>query len=116
MDPVNFNEEDFLFEEKNHTWQNNQILISKAIDTLSRKNERLPTQTEIAQEAGVTRRTVYTHLKEFKRVKRIMEELEKLEVMSPKVFAKLLEKAMDGDLKATKLWLFVMGFMDRKKE
>jgi len=115
MDLINFEELGFLLDEKNQTWQNNQIEISKAINKLVRDNERLPTQIEIAKEAGVDRRTVYVHLKEFKRLKRMAEDLEQYEVMAPNVFGKLLELAMDGDTKAIRLWLFIMGFMDKKK-
>jgi hypothetical protein len=116
MDFIDFAELERQDEERNFTWNKNQLAISDAINLLCRNNERLPTQSEIAKQAGVDRKTVYMHLKEFKGTKKVMRDLEQLEAMSSKVLARLLKEAMDGDMKAMKFWLFVTGLMDKKKE
>jgi len=115
MDLTNLNEEERQNEERNINWQKTELAITDAINKLTRENERLPTQIEIAKEAGVDRRTVYMHLKQFRIARRTYEEIEKLEMIGPKILGKMGEKAMNGDLKATKLWMFLMALMEKKK-
>jgi DNA-directed RNA polymerase specialized sigma subunit len=115
MEFIDFDELDRQDEERNVTWNKNQLAISNAINLLSRNNERLPTQSEIAEQAGVDRKTVYMHLKEFKGTRKVVLDLEQLEAMSSKVLASLLKGAMEGDAKAVKLWLFVTGVMEKRK-
>ena len=99
--------------ERNQTWQNNQVLILKTIDQLVRKNERLPLQNEIAEESGLSRKTVNIHLKEYRRAQLEIDNLEQFNFMASKVLGKLMEKAMDGDMRASRLSLQVMGLLGR---
>jgi hypothetical protein len=115
MEPKNTEEEvEMVASKRNQTWQNNHIAITKAIDFLMRENERIPTQQEIATQAGLRRQTVCEHLKEFKQEKMVFEDLEQVEFMASKVLAKVLELAMDGDMKASRLSLQLMGLLGRQ--
>ena len=101
-------------DEKSFTWQNNQALITKTIDFLIRKLERLPTQIEIAEECKLSRKTVNVHLKEFKRLQAVVEDVAQFEFMSSKVLGKVMERAMDGDIPASRLSLQVMGLLGKQ--
>ena len=78
-----------------------------------RKNERLPTQQEIATETGISRQTVCVHLVEYRRGQKEVEDLEQFSFMASKVLGKLMEKAMDGDMRASRLSLQVMGLLGK---
>ena len=101
-------------DEKSFTWQNNQALITKTIDFLIRKLERLPTQIEIAEECKLSRKTVNVHLKEFKRLQAVVEDVAQFEFMASKVLGKVMERAMDGDIPASRLSLQVMGLLGKQ--
>jgi len=99
---------------RNQTWQNNQVLITKTIDFLVRKFERLPSQIEIAEECGLSRQTINVHLKEFKRCEVVIEDVAQFQFMASKVLGKVMERAMDGDIPASRLSLQVMGLLGRQ--
>ena len=113
MESLNFQESERIATERNRTWENNQLAITKAIDSLVRKNERLPTQQEIANETGISRQTVCVHLMEYRRAQKEIDDLEQFNFMASKVLGKLMEKAMDGDMRASRLSLQVMGLLGR---
>ena len=98
---------------KNPTWERNHVTITDAIDQLVRRNERWPTKTEIAEESGFTRATIYRHLEQFGQEDYAIEEMNELKFMSSKLQAKMCEKAMDGDVKCMRLAFEVMGVLKR---
>jgi DNA-directed RNA polymerase specialized sigma subunit len=99
---------------RNQTWENNHILITKAMAKLMRKHERLPFKSEIAEVTGLSRFTVHKHLEDFGKEELMIEELGQFKVMSGKVLAMLAIAAMNGDIRAIKLALEVMGVLKRK--
>jgi biotin operon repressor len=96
----------------NQTWESNHTLITKAIAKLIRQNERLPSKTEIAEATGLSRQTVHKHIKQFGQEALVVEALKQYKFMSSKVLAKIIELAMDGDVKAARLSLEVMGIIN----
>ena len=114
MELIDFEQYEKDDNERNQTWQNNQVLITKTIDLLVRKLERLPSQIEIAEECGLSRRTVNVHLREFKRLQVVVEDVAQFEFMASKVLGKVMQKAMEGHIGATRLSLQVMGLLGRQ--
>jgi predicted transcriptional regulator len=115
MKLMNFEEQERVDLERNITWENNHVAITKAIDFLVRQNERMPTQTEIATETGLSRKTVCMHLFEFKNRRREVVDLDQFNFMASKVLGKIMEKAMDGDMRASRLALQTMGIIGRQR-
>ncbi len=102
--------------DKNQTWENNHILITRAIALLIRQNERMPSKAEIAVQAGLSRQTVHKHLKQFGNSTIAEEQLEQFNFMASKVLAKIIELAMDGDVRAARLSLEIMGILKNQNK
>ena len=114
-DPVNFEELEKEFNERTQAWESNHIAITKAMAHLIRQNERWPTKAELAEETGLSRPTIYIHLKEFDRQDVMGAELEELKFMSSEILARLIESAIGGDMKAMRLSFEVMGILKKGK-
>ena len=112
MNTQNTNEEDGATE-RNRTWESNHITITKAMAKLVRKYERVPYTTEIAEMTGLSRKTVHLHQKEFGKEKLIREEVGQFRFMANRVLGKLMELSMDGNVRAAKLSLEIMGVIGK---
>lgn len=94
---------------KNQLWQYNHNRITWAISVLIQEYGRMPTNEEIAIKTEISRQTVHKHLKEYAKDVRYLEIVEQFKFMSSKVLAKVFSFAVQGDVKAAKLYLQVVG-------
>lgn len=95
----------YYVEMKNHTWQRNHLKVLASISTLIQTNGRMPATTEIAVNCGLSEETIYKHLKEFKTHELYNHELEKFKLMELKILASLFTYAVQGDVRACKVYL-----------
>jgi hypothetical protein len=90
---------------KNHTWQRNHLKILASISNLMQKNNRMPANTEISIEAGLSEETTYKHLKEFKENDLYKHEADKFRFMKDRVLTTVFNLAVQGDVRACKVYL-----------
>ena len=105
--------EDTLHEDtKNDFWEYNHNRIMVTIEILLQEHKRMPTRSEIAQKAELSRTTVYKHLKEYSTHPLYLEQLQKMRILSTNVISKVYQSAMAGDIGSQKLYFNVMGFLN----
>ena len=95
---------------KNQLWESNHLEITYAISTLMQEYGRMPSKNEIALETKLSRQTVHKHIKEFSSHSLYKFELQQFKFASSKVLAKLFKYAVNGDVKACKVYLDMVGF------
>jgi len=96
---------------KNDFWEYNNTRIMVAISSLMKEYGRMPSRSEIAQKADLSRTTIYKHLKEYTTHPLYIEQLQKMRILATDVISKVYQSAMTGDLGSQKLYLNVMGFL-----
>ena len=99
----------------NPTWQKNNELVNNAYLKLIRKYERIPSKTAIATEAGLSRTTVHKHIKQTRTQKHLAETMEQFALAETLVLGKLLDKALEGDIPATRLYAQINGNLPKQK-
>lgn len=101
---------------KNKIWEINQNNITYAISQLMQDYGRMPTASEIAIKAELSRQTVTKHLKEYAKEPQYNEILEQFKFMTSKVLAKVFKFAVNGDMSAAKLYFNVMGALNQNSQ
>lgn len=96
-------------EDKNRRWEYNHNQITWAISTLMQEGGRMPTTHEIALKAELSRQTVHKHLKAYATDEQFHEIAEQFRFMSSKVLARVFKFAVNGDIRAAKLYFDVVG-------
>jgi len=96
-------------------WENNHIQIGWAISSLMLEQHCMPTVTEIAIKAELSRQTIHKHLKEYANHPRYLEQLQQFKFMIPKVLSRVFHYAVNGDVGAAKLYFNVMGMLNNGK-
>jgi hypothetical protein len=96
---------------KNDFWEYNHSRIMMAISSLMKEYGRMPSRSEIAQRADLSRTTVYKHLKEYTTHPLYMEQLQKMRILATNVISKVYQAAIEGDAGSQRLYLNVMGFL-----
>ncbi|TLX23954.1 hypothetical protein FE904_19595 [Chryseobacterium indologenes] len=94
---------------KNELWEKNHINIMWGINILIKENSRMPTKTEIAHKTGISRQTIYKHLKDYKDNPYNKEFEQQFSFMYPKLMASLFRFAIEGDMRAAKLYMESIG-------
>jgi DNA-binding phage protein len=94
---------------KNQLWENNHVEITCAISNLMQECGRMPTVTQIANKTDLSRQTIHKHLKEYTNHPQFIEQMEQFKFMNSKVLAKVFKFAVNGDMRAAKLYLSAMG-------
>jgi hypothetical protein len=94
---------------KNQIWEVNHNQITWAISTLMQEYGRMPTRNEIANKTELSRQTVYKHLKEYSSTPLFQEQVEQFRFMTSKVLAKVFSYAVNGDIRAAKLYFEIVG-------
>ena len=94
---------------KNQLWENNHNQITWAISNLMQEYGRMPTKTEIAAKTELSRQTIHKHLKEYISHPQYLEQVEQFRFMTSKVLTKVFQFAVNGDMRAAKLYFNVMG-------
>ncbi|WP_223560206.1 hypothetical protein [Chryseobacterium lathyri] len=94
---------------KNQMWEQNHINIMWAITSHIKENGRMPTKTEIASKTELSRQTVHKHLTDYKNSAYYSEFQTHFHVMQSKVMTTVFQHAINGDMKAAKLYLECVG-------
>jgi hypothetical protein len=94
---------------KNQIWESNHNQITWAISALMQEYGRMPTNTEIAIKTELSRQTVHKHIKEYKTHSLFLETREQFEFLSSKVLSKVFTFAVNGDMRAAKLYFDMVG-------
>ncbi|GAB2841378.1 hypothetical protein [Ferruginibacter profundus] len=95
----------FYTQIKNHTWQRNHLRILGSVSDLMQKNNCMPTNTQIANEAGLSEETVYKHLREFKEHDLYKHEADKYRLLIHRVLSTVFNIGVQGDIRACKVYL-----------
>jgi CII-binding regulator of phage lambda lysogenization HflD len=96
-------------ETNNQIWQRNHNQIVWAISTLLQECGRMPTSNEIAVKAELSIKTVEKHLNSYSKDERYLATVEQFKFMISKVLAKVFKFAINGDMKAAKLYFDVVS-------
>lgn len=94
---------------RNQTWQNNHHELTRIIGKLTGEMGRMPTGNMIAEASGLSRQTINSHLKEFYRSARYQDQLNQFRMLSDRLLAKLYTLAMEGDVRAARVYLDAVG-------
>lgn len=94
---------------KNSIWEHNHLAINSAISNYIRTYGNLPSKTAIAEETGLSRQTVATHFSEYKRHPEFMAQMEQFKFMAGKLLSNVLRIAINGDMKAARLYFEMIG-------
>lgn len=96
-------------ETKNQLWEVNHSSIVWAISALINEYGRMPSKTEIANKTELSRQTVHKHLKEYRSNPLHQQHQEQFQFMQSKVLARVFQFAVNGDIKACRLYLEYTG-------
>jgi len=94
---------------KSDIWAYNHARISGAVSRYMRENGVMPAQNIIARETGLSRQTVFNHLKEYKHHPEHAAQMEQFIFMAPSVLANVFKHALNGDIKAARLYFQMVG-------
>lgn len=97
---------------KNQLWENNHNRITGIVSNLMQELGRMPTVTEISLKSELSRQTIHKHFKEYATNAHYLEQVEQFKFMSAKVLAKVFKLAVNGDMRAAKLYLSTMGIFN----
>ena len=72
---------------------------------------KMPTKNEIASKTGLSRQTVFKHLKEYDSNPLYSNQIQQFRFMADRVLAKVIKMAVagEGNIKAARLYFDVMG-------
>jgi DNA-binding MarR family transcriptional regulator len=96
-------------ETKSDIWENNHLAITDAIADNMRVHGFMPTQTEIAYHTGLSRQTVAKHLKEYKTQPEFIQQAQQFTFMAPQLLANVYKLAVEGDVRAARLYFEMIG-------
>jgi len=94
---------------KNELWEANHSKITGAISNLLREKGRMPSKVEIGNVTGLSRQTIDKHLKEYSTHPEYLKHLEQFRFMTNRVLTRLFSFAIEGDVKAAKVYLDFVG-------
>ncbi len=69
----------------------------------------MPTKNELAESTGLSRQTIHKHLKEYATHPLYEGYIEQFKFMAPKVLAKVYKFAINGDIRACRLYFDILG-------
>ena len=100
-------------ESKNIMWVNNHEMIKNALHNSIKKDGFFPDSTRLKELTGLSRQTIYKHLKTFNNSELHNEYKDACKVLESNVIQLVYQLAMNGDLKACKLFLELSGAINR---
>jgi len=86
-------------------WHTNHQAILAVVTGFLYDIKRMPTDTEIAEQTGLSQRTVQRHLREYKESPRYKELLNGIEMLKVQILATLGRHATQGDERPAKIFL-----------
>lgn len=99
---------------KSDIWQHNHSLINNAVSAYMRKYGVMPNKNNIARETGLSRQTVAKHFAAYKRHPEYTAEMEQFKFMAPTVLANVFKFALNGDMKAARLYFEMVGATNKQ--
>lgn len=96
---------------KNILWEKNHSAIQQALASYISEHGRMPSKTELAEYAGLSRYTIHKHFKEYMHSATIDEQKEHYQLSITLVVDSLLKAALKGNVKAGITYLQLMGQM-----
>ena len=99
---------------KNDIWEHNHSLINRAVSGYMGQNGVMPNKNTIARETGLSRQTVAKHFAAYKRHPEYTAEMEQFKFMAPNVLANVFKHALNGDIKAARLYLQMVGAANKQ--
>ncbi|MCR8560665.1 hypothetical protein KXD93_23620 [Mucilaginibacter sp. BJC16-A38] len=96
-------------------WEYNHLKITEAISKLIEKYGCMPTQNHIVEETGLSRQTINKHLKEYQTHDGYARQMEQFKIMTPKLMAKVYKSAVNGDVRAARLYLETFGATNKRQ-
>ena len=99
---------------KNDIWEHNHSLINRAVSNYMGQNGVMPNKNTIARETGLSRQTVAKHFAAYKRHPEYTAEMEQFKFMAPNVLANVFKHALNGDIKAARLYLQMVGAANKQ--
>lgn len=100
-------------EQKNMIWEQNHHNITQEIHRFLEQYKMLPSKNHLMNATHLSRSTIETHLTEFATNSFHKNYLNQMEFMAHKVLSKLLTSALQGDVKASRLFLEAIGHFKR---
>ena len=100
---------------KNQVWEYNHVVIGSAITRFMREQGIMPTKSDIAEKTGLSRQTVAKHFKEYKTHPEHVAEMEQFKFMAPRVLANVFKFAVNGDIKAARLYFEMVGAINKQQ-
>ena len=94
---------------RNQTWEVNHIRLTSAIQWHINEKGRMPSTNDLVKETGLSRLTIRKHLAEFNYSPFYQEQLQQFRMLSTQVVVQLFNLAMQGDVKAARLYLDAVG-------
>ncbi|MDB5243085.1 MAG: hypothetical protein JWP57_3710, partial [Spirosoma sp.] len=94
---------------RNQTWEGNHDELTRVIGNLIHETGRMPTVTRLSTETGLSRQTIHKHLSEFYQSARYQNRLSLARMLSDRLLDKLYQSAIDGDVRAAKVFLDAVG-------
>ncbi|WP_295649161.1 hypothetical protein [uncultured Mucilaginibacter sp.] len=94
---------------KNQLWESNHNAITSAIGKAMAEYGCMPTFNIIAEKTGLSRQTVHKHLKDYRNHPHYATSIEQFQFMAAKVLAKVYTFAVNGDIRAAKLYFHIVG-------
>jgi len=91
--------------DKNEIWEFNHSKIEIIIERHVKQTGRMPTTADIAFATKLTRTTVKKHLKHHHLSPNLSDQTNGINIMLPRVMGGLLQQALHGDLKASKIYM-----------
>jgi hypothetical protein len=99
---------------KSDIWDYNHSVISSAIAGLMRRGGTMPGIKDVAEKTGLSRQTVAKHLKEYQRNPEFTAGMEQFKFMAPNVLTSVLKNALNGDTRAARLYLEMVGAVNKQ--
>jgi len=115
LDVLMYKIDDILpIDTRNQLWENNHYKISVAMTKLMKEQGFMPTKNQIAVESGLSRQTIHKHINDYSSNPLYLKDVEQFRFLSNKVLARVFKFAVDGDLKACRLYFDVVGGLNNQ--
>lgn len=103
-----------IFEDlKNQLWEKNHVAITQAISHHLSQYNSMPAKSQISEATGLSRQTVHKHMTEYSTHPAFIGQAEQFKFMGERVMSKVLESAINGDMKAARLYFDMLGQSER---
>ena len=99
---------------KNEIWEINHNQITWAISKLMQEYGRMPSKMEISRKTELSRQTIHKHLKEYASHPQYLGQVEQFRFMTNKVLTRVFDYAVNGNVKAAKLYFEVVGSLSNQ--